>query len=93
MREGVRQFAEVMERKLQKHDADWRWDGCSERYLFRRLLEEVAELFDEMNETTPALGDGDEYCVVLEAADVANYAMMIADVYRQRAQRSQRASG
>jgi NTP pyrophosphatase (non-canonical NTP hydrolase) len=67
-----------MENQLRKHDrkkggqSNWRED--SEQSLFHRLLEEMAELFGALN------GGGGASAVLGEAADVANFAMMIADV-------------
>lgn len=50
----------------------WMNDACSIEFLQRKLLEEVSELFDALE------GRGN---VALEAADVANIAMMLADKF------------
>ena len=78
MRIEVKRFAEAMENRLQENDHKPGWKNAKLPLLFRRLREEVDELFDatlpidewEMN--TEAIGK--------EAADVANFAMMIADI-------------
>lgn len=71
MRTEVRAFAEMMEAKLAMHDDDWPgWKHETKAYLFNRLQEEVDEPLRAMT-----LGRD----VGQEAADVANFAMMIAD--------------
>lgn len=53
------------------------WDGCNVEYLITRLKQEVRELED-------AIDNGGD--IVGEAADVANFAMMIADLMVWRKQ-------
>lgn len=76
LRAPLQSFANLMEMKLAKHDEDrgpTDWRNSTQASLVRRLREELAEL-----ET--ALIDGAEVSRVREeAADVANFAMMIAD--------------
>ncbi len=76
----VRQFAEVMVRKLidNSYKAN-RWEDCSFRYLLDRIQEEI----DEVEEALLEQYDPSE--VVEECADVANFAMMIADNVMRRA--------
>jgi len=73
LRKEVQQFAEVMERKLRKHDAErgatWKDDSISQ--LMERLHEEVGELEGAVN------GSHGFDCIASEAADVANFAMFI----------------
>ena len=71
LRPEVRKFAELMERELRHNDWKPGWKGESELYLVQRLLQETAELVAVLRK------GGD---LGAEAADVANYAMMIADV-------------
>lgn len=71
MREEVVQFAQRMEEKLADNDHKPGWKHCSREELFTSLLLEVDELED-------ALFDGGN--VIDEAVDVANFAMMIADI-------------
>lgn len=75
LRPEVRAFAEAMELALQQNDHKGGWSGCSELYLVERMREEEAELVKTL------ITDGDQLPAILkEAADVANFAMMIADV-------------
>jgi hypothetical protein len=77
----VRVFADAMERKLQLNDHKGGWEDCSIDYLIKRLRQETTELL-------AVAGDRDARCLTNEeaervrdeAADVANFAMMIADV-------------
>lgn len=73
MRAEVLWFAQEMERKLQENDHKGGWDTCSPKWLLNRLRQETAEL--EL-----AIATGDPVKTTREAADVANFAMMIADV-------------
>jgi hypothetical protein len=70
-RSEVRWFAKEMESTLKKNDHKGGWQKETMEYLFNRLKEEVDEL-------EPALYDKYRKCI-REAADVANFAMMIAD--------------
>jgi hypothetical protein len=76
VREPVRWFATQMERKLRKHDDRDGWGTFRLDQLFERLCEEVDELRLEV-ERRAGLG------IIGEAADVANFAMMIADRVRE----------
>jgi NTP pyrophosphatase (non-canonical NTP hydrolase) len=66
-----------MQRALNDNDHKDGWDECSLGYLFGRLGEEVQELKEAMQAI-----DRDPELIVSEAADVANFAMMIADNVR-----------
>jgi NTP pyrophosphatase (non-canonical NTP hydrolase) len=66
-------FASLMEQKLQENDYNGGWDICSTCWLGARLVEEVGELLIAISES---------HCpdeIKREAADVANFAMMLAD--------------
>lgn len=81
IREEVIILALEMERKLAKHDEDrgedgWYYDEPGE--LLYRLREETAEL-----EREAGRGQPDPAAVLSEAADVANFAMMIVDNARR----------
>jgi hypothetical protein len=63
-----------MEMRLRANDHKGGWYDCTLQYLKKRLHEEVMELRSSRRDTR-----------VEEAADVANFAMMIADrEYRAR---------
>lgn len=71
--EKVEWFAHQMIESLEVNDRKGGWDQEDRCYLLRRLREEADELQD-------ALINGDRDYIVREASDVANFAMMIADV-------------
>ena len=75
LRPVVRVFAEEMERILRANDYKDGWQECSSAYLMMRLKEEVAELELVSNSVMATAND-----VLKEAADVANFAMMMGDV-------------
>ena len=74
----VEKFSQAMFKKLldNRHKGDW--SACDYAYLLRRLREETEELRFRLlglirsQATTPEQ-------ILSEAADVANFAMMIAD--------------
>lgn len=63
--------------KLRANAHKRHWSEVSESFLYRRLLDELGELAE-------ALGRGDGAAIQREAADVANFAMMLADNARAR---------
>lgn len=71
VREEVEIFSHAMEYKLRANDHKGGWENQSTPRLFELLKGEVKEL-------EQALEGGNLLEVMLEAADVANYAMMIA---------------
>lgn len=73
-------FAEAMRRKLDDNAEKGGWEHCYKGYLMGRLVDEAREL-QECVAGFPVVGAGD---VLEEAADVANFAMMIADVLRRK---------
>lgn len=76
VRPEVARFAELMEQKLRANDHKGHWLGSSLSYLIARLREECGELIDAVlyeEDSTPGH-------ITEEAADVANFAMFIADV-------------
>lgn len=74
----VTKFVELMRLKLEKNRHKPGWKKDDPLALFKRLLEEATELYDAV------VLRGNDYhaaeAIGLEAADVANFAMMIADV-------------
>ena len=69
LRPEVRAFAIAMEKKLRQNDDKGGWYGCNPRWLLGRVREEVDELDGAVNHGG---------CVLSEATDVANFAMMTA---------------
>jgi|LGOV01.1.fsa_nt_gb NTP pyrophosphatase (non-canonical NTP hydrolase) len=72
-RKPVAEFVSAMENKLKGADHKPHWSTCSVDYLFGRLLDEVEELTEafDTGQSPEEIRD--------ECADVANFAMMIAD--------------
>ena len=75
MRPQVAWFANEMERQLEENGCKLGWERCTDKWLLKRLRQEVEEL-------EQAVKKGKN--VVEEAADVANFAMMIADNFQER---------
>lgn len=75
----VKRFAEAMIEKLNepKNLEKGNWVNCSFAHLQKRLLEEIKELEDVIEKWWD--DDASEEEVLKECADVANFAMMIAD--------------
>jgi hypothetical protein len=71
-------FAEDMERKLKLNDHKGRWHAESLSYLFSRLHEKLTELEAAIMLIRSSDHESVQH-VVNEAADVGNFAMMIAD--------------
>lgn len=93
IREPVLWFADRMEKKLRENDHKGHWSRCTNRYLFVRLRTELRELVaaasgfrrmtkKKLSTDADLLAAGE--AVMREAADVANFAMMIADNTRAR---------
>ncbi len=72
MRNKVKIFAEIMEKKLKENDHKRHWASMSQDYLLSCLKQETKEL-------QSALINGNPEAIQEEAVDVANFAMMIAD--------------
>lgn len=66
-------FAEAMEIQLCANDHKTGWSRMSLKTLLHRLRQETAELERAIEMNAPA------HVIIAEAADVANFAMMIAD--------------
>lgn len=74
LRSEVQQFAHLMESTLRANESKGTWKGCDLLWLLERLEEEVSEVKRAITEHEVGLH------IACEAADVANFAMMIADV-------------
>lgn len=89
MRSEVTDFSRDMERKLRANEDKGGWDTCEIEWLFRRLRDEADELAGAIGSMLYAQAiHGDCMAsraqnVIDEAADVANFAMMIADNVRK----------
>jgi hypothetical protein len=82
IRPSVKKFAETMESKLRKNEGKGGWQDESYAYLIQRLREEVDELETELISQPGSLHFSRsvwEKRVIEEAADVGNFALMIAD--------------
>jgi hypothetical protein len=88
LRPEVAAFAQLMEAKLRENDHKGGWQHDGTDALLKRLREEADEL-QYVTETSGAwcsapprsvLNTEERIRVAREAADVANFAMMIADV-------------
>ena len=66
-------FSQIMVKRLKENEDKGGWDDCDVSWLLVRLRDEARELHDAY------LKSGDEK-IIEEAADVANFCMMIADV-------------
>lgn len=82
-REPVVWFAEQMEKKLAEHDDSDSYGGCSDDWLLKRLREEAQELEDVLPGGKVPMSKTRSEEIISEAADVANFAMMIADNARR----------
>lgn len=72
-RDVVWRFALLMEKRLRENEHKGGWEDERMDWLFARLLDEAGELEAEMNPNAVPRQ------IAVEAADVANFAMMIAD--------------
>ena len=79
LRPAVAAFAELMESRLQANDHKGGWSDCTFGYLWQRLGEERQELYRALVRRKRSWPE-----VIHEAVDVANYAMMIADLALSR---------
>ena len=69
---AVGNFATIMRMKLSKNNHKSHWSESDNECLLGRMSEEITELKE-------AIASGDRDRIIFEAADVANFAMMIAD--------------
>ena len=85
LRDSVESFAWEMERKLAMNDHREGWDDEEFSFFLRRIRQEVTELKKAFNQLLD-YRDGApsviaRHAFTEECADIANFAMMIADVY------------
>ena len=72
----IKQFSKAMKDKMLEHLDRPGWKGEDVFWLAGRLKEEADELFFALDSFKP------QKEILEECADVANFAMMIADVYK-----------
>lgn len=77
----VAHFGDLMLHRLRANTHKGSWSYCDEEYLLRRLQEEVHELVEAVKERLPCYRTEAHHSdIEHEAADVANFAMMIAEI-------------
>jgi NTP pyrophosphatase (non-canonical NTP hydrolase) len=74
----IRRFVDAMVYKLERNAHKGRWENLTLSNAFQLLLGEVQELQEEVN------GDQNMVRTMLEAADVANFALMVAAIVMER---------
>ena len=74
--EAVKWFTTLMHKKLRKNKCKQDWLEYDESYILRRLNEELDELKDALFKQRSSASIEE---AMLECADVANFAMMMAE--------------
>lgn len=82
IRSEVRWFANEMEKQLKLNEHKGGWQNSSYGYLIAKINEEIKEL--ELELEAEILN---YQRIIKEAADVGNFAMMIADVTKKNKER------
>jgi len=83
-RPEVQKFACLMEIKLRQNDDKGGWKDKSTNTLVLRVYDEVQELREAISDSSAALSLEEVIAnVEFEAADVANFVMMLADNFRE----------
>lgn len=92
VRPEVQWFAIEMEKKLALNDHKTGWKDCEVDMLISRLKEETQELEDEWwkrkNDFGRSASEGFMFTssneeLIKECADIANFAMMVADLFKE----------
>jgi hypothetical protein len=84
VRTEVEWFSQQMEINLYENDHKGGWENCGIFWLRERLVQEVRELSPAMYVGHNSESGIDSVNIIREAADVANFAMMIADKDKER---------
>lgn len=90
LRQTIQDFAVDMDRKMEENDWKDGWDNCDLEHLLMRLTQEKSELSKAVRKhennhySTQSTDEKLIQQVIDEAADVGNFAMMIADIARTR---------
>ncbi len=85
LRPSVQRFAQAMEAKLRENDFKGGWSADTVESLVHRLDDEVKELKEALGLACDSCGTGGSHspdspsAILEEAADVANFAMMISE--------------
>jgi len=82
VRPEVKAFAVLMERQLRANDWKGGWDQEHPRSMLRRLREETDELDAEVPVRFTPVAIAHRMRIGKEAADIGNFAMMVADLCR-----------
>ena len=89
-RAAVRWFAEKMEAMLAANDDKGGWEDCPLEFLRGKLEEEYQEVIEELDEilekkqSKTKITIRDKRSLIWECADLANIAMMLADLHAHR---------
>ena len=88
IRTEVKEFSEIMEYKLKENDSKGGWSECEIDWLIERMEGEIDELKNALwkrrNDWGRSVSEGfifvaSDEDIQKECADIANFAMMIAD--------------
>ena len=79
IREEVLRFALKMEEKLKENDRKGGWNSSSISYLLSGINRETEELSYALGQEGQSYSRTDRANIISECADVANFAMMLAD--------------
>lgn len=79
IRSEVKWFAEHMESKLQENEHKTGWTDCTVDFLSSQIRKNLNEL-DSMFQELPSNYSVFSANVIRQCSDMANYAMMIADI-------------
>jgi NTP pyrophosphatase (non-canonical NTP hydrolase) len=72
---------DVMRKKLIDNAYKGRWDGYSPEWMFEKLIVEVSELFNALIRYN---NKNDYKKIIMEAGDINNFALIIADLINER---------
>lgn len=73
-REEVKKFAQEMEKQLQANEHKGGWKKCNDYLLYKGIEHNARELVQ-----TLMMAEGNKADIIRRCANIANYAMMIAD--------------
>jgi len=82
VRSEVKAFSEIMEQKLKENDHKSHWGNLENSWLIGRLKDELKELENAIYKAPSQDAEWQEKLDIelqRECADIANFAMMIAD--------------